>query len=189
MNRVPVIIESLCYLLSKLGQADKIQLVKLMYLADKYHLMNYGRTISDDYFYAFPHGPGGSDTLNVLEFDGYVLGKYLPMAKTLLKKGEGFEYLPAKKCKPDSLPMLSESDIEALDFVADHFGTMDKWELVDYTHELPEWKRYEALLLSGKTKREPIKTDELLWIVIDKYFSASKEHIQESLDILTGTDD
>lgn len=188
MNRIPVIIESLCYLLSKLGNVDKIHLVKLMYLADRYHLMNYGRTISDDEFIALSNGPAGSKTMDVLEFDGYVLGNHLGMAKSLLKQGEGYQYLPRKKCEPDSLQMLSESDIEALDFVVDHFGTMDKWDVVDYTHKLPEWKQYKHLFESGKTKRESIKTDELLWIVIDKHFSVSEEHVQGSLEILTGTD-
>ena len=68
MNKITAIIESLCYLLVKLKKADKIHLIKLMYLADKYHLMNYGRTITGDEYFAFPKGPGGSKTMDVLNF-------------------------------------------------------------------------------------------------------------------------
>ncbi|TFH27034.1 MAG: DUF4065 domain-containing protein, partial [Promethearchaeota archaeon] len=162
MNRVPVIIEGLCYILSRLHRLDKIHLVKLMYLADKYHLMNYGRTISGDDFIALPHGPAGSRTMDVLEFDGYILGEYADKATELLVQGEGYEYLPGKKCSTDQLEMLSISDIESLDFAIDNFGTMDKWDVVHYTHSLPEWKRFEPLFNKGMTKRESIRITEVL---------------------------
>jgi len=189
MNKIPVIVEALCYLLSKLKQADKIQLVKLMYLADKYHLMNYGRTISDDVFIALGNGPAGSRTMDVLEYDPYVLGDCLSMAKGYFKKGKGHQYLVGDKCDAESLEMLSESDIEALDFVINNFGTMDKWAVVNYTHTLREWKQFEHLFDSGKTKKESLKTEDLLFPVGDRYFTISEEHIEESRKILTGTFD
>jgi len=150
--------------------------------------MNYGRTVSGDTFVALEHGPVGSQTMDILEFDLYILKEFLPMAKELFKNGEGFEYLPGSKCTIDALDMLSQTDIEALDFVVSHFGKMDKWKVVDYTHELPEWKRYQDLFKSGKTKKEPIRIDELLWMVSDEHFSVSVDHVHESLNILTGTD-
>jgi len=186
MNRVPVIIEGLCYILSKLNKLDKIHLVKLMYLADKYHLMNYGRTISGDDFNALPHGPAGSKTMDVLEFDSYVLGNYMSMAKKLLKKGKKYEYLPGRKCSVKQLEMLSMSDIEALDFAIENFGSMDQWKVVDYTHELPEWKPFKPLFDKKQTRIEPIKIEHVLLSPDDKYFSVSKKHIEESLKILTG---
>lgn len=188
MSKVHVIIEALCYLLLRLKQADKIHLVKLMYLADKYHLMNYGRTISNDSFVAFKNGPAGSKTTDVLEFDGYVLGEYLDLAQQSIQKGEGFEYLPGEGCSLGSFDMLSESDIEALDFVIDNFGKMDKWEVVDYTHKLKEWKQFKPLFDSGKTRSEPIKTEDLLLSVNDKYFNIGEEHLKESHEILSGID-
>lgn len=189
MNRIPSIIESLCYLLTKLKKADKIYLVKLMYLADKYHLMHYGRTISGDNFIALENGPAGSRTMDVLEFDRHVLGKHMEYAKRLFAQGNGFEYLPGAGCSVDRLEWLSESDIDALDFTINNFGNMDQWSVVDYTHKLPEWKKFEFLLKSGKSKQEKIKTDEVLSITKDKYFSVSEEHMAESHKILTGTFD
>jgi uncharacterized phage-associated protein len=186
MNKVPVILEALCYLLSKLKRADKIHLVKLMYLADKYHLMNYGRTISGDSFVAFENGPAGSKTTDILEFDGYVLREYIDLAKQLIKKGEGYQYLPSEECPLDSFDMLSESDIDALDFVINNFGKMDQWDVVDYTHQLKEWKQFKPLFDSGETRRELIKTEELLWPTDDKYFHIPEEHLKESYEILTG---
>lgn len=182
-------IEALCYLLSKLQKADKIHLVKLMYLADKYHLMNYGRTITNDEFKAFENGPAGSRTMDVLDFDPFVLGKDIGLAKKLFQRGEGHEYLPGEKCLTHENEMLSESDIEALDFAVANFGKMNKWEVVDYTHTLQEWKQYESSFKKHLTKREPIKTEEVLLSPNDKYFHVQKEHIEQSLEILTGTFD
>ena len=92
MNKIPTIIESLAYLLSKLGALDKIHLVKLMYLADKYHILNYGRTISEDNFFAFQNGPAGSKTMDILEFDSYVLQEYMPLAKKLIETNNENEF-------------------------------------------------------------------------------------------------
>jgi uncharacterized phage-associated protein len=187
MNRVPVIIEALCYLLSRMKKADKIHLVKLMYLADKYHLMNYGRTITGDDFMAFENGPAGSRTMNVLGFNQFVLGKEMGKAKRLLKKGEGFQYLPGETCSRDQLEMLADTDVEALDFVVEKFGRMDQWTVVDYTHKLKEWKQFEQLFKEGKTRRATIKTEEVLSRE-DKYFPVPEEHLKESRKILTGAD-
>lgn len=189
MNKIAATIEALCYLLSKLKQADKIHLVKLMYLADKYHLMNYGRTITNDEFKAFDNGPAGSRTIDVLEFDAFVLGKDISLAKKLFQKGEGYTYLPGKGCLTHEIEMLSESDIEALDFVIANFGKMNQWDVVKYTHTLQEWKQYEARFRDHLTKRESIKTEDVLLCPNDEYFHVSKKHIEQSLEMLTGTFD
>jgi len=185
MNKTPVIIEAIGYLLFRLKQADKIKLVKLMFLADKYHAMNYGRTISDDAFLAFPHGPGGSRTMDILEYDPLVIGKHIKLARGIFKQGKGHSYFAGVTCNPKSFTMLSESDFEALDFVINNFGPMNTWDLVDYTHKLKEWKRFKSLFLSGQKKPEPIKSEDLLWPVQDKFFSVEQEHLKESLYSMT----
>jgi uncharacterized phage-associated protein len=189
MNGIPAIIQSLCYLLSQLDKADKLQLVKLMYLADKYHLMKYGRTVSGDDFYAFEHGPAGSKTINVLNFDKRELGSHLDTAKRLFKKGQGeYEFVPGEKCERVSLTMLSDTDMEALEFVLKTFGKMGK-KVIDYSHKLPEWKKYKSLFVTKTTKREPIRTEEVLSRTGDRYFTIADDHIEESRKILTGTYD
>lgn len=189
MNKIPATIEALCYLLSKLEAADKIFLVKLMYLADKYHLMNYGRTITNDEFFAFENGPAGSRTTDVLEFDPYVLGSCITMAKDLIRKGDGHQYLPGSKCESHEAEMLSESDIEALDFVLEKFGKMNQWDLVDYTHTFREWKQYEDRFKRHETRRESISTEDVLSNPGDDYFDVPDEHLAESREMLTGTFD
>jgi len=189
MNKIKTIIEALCYLLVKLGKADKIHLVKLMYLADKYHLMNYGRTITGDDFIAIGHGPAGSKTMDVLEYDPYVLGNLEKQAGELFIKGDGHAYLPGQNCSPHNLEMLSATDVEALNFSIEYFGKQDQWDVVEYTHSLPEWKRYEKLFQKGLTKREDIRLIDVLSNPQDKYFNISPDHLKISCEIAMGSFD
>jgi len=56
------VIETIIYILRKIKKADKIKIIKLVYLANKYHLAKYGRTITGDDYYAIEHGPVGTAT-------------------------------------------------------------------------------------------------------------------------------
>src|SRR6187549_461447 len=59
--------EALAYLAWKSpGGLDKYRACKLLFLADKYHLVKYGRTITGDVYYALPLGPAPTRTLNIL---------------------------------------------------------------------------------------------------------------------------
>lgn len=44
--------------------------------------------------------------------------------------------------------LLSESDIEALDFSMNNFAKFSPYELSEITHAYPEWSRYQDLLES-----------------------------------------
>src|SRR4030042_4954455 len=68
MRDESAIIESLHYLLKKLQHADKLKLVKLLFFADKYHLLKYARQISGDNYHALPAGPIPSGALDILNF-------------------------------------------------------------------------------------------------------------------------
>lgn len=63
------IIQAVCYILGRIGKANKLKLVKLLYLADKCHLVRYGRTITGDEYWAMDYGPVGSTAKDILGFD------------------------------------------------------------------------------------------------------------------------
>lgn len=72
MHTTATIIEALYYIHSKTGETDKLKLTRLIYLADKYHLIHYGRTITNDDYYVMEHEPVGTtakDVLNPSEFN------------------------------------------------------------------------------------------------------------------------
>jgi len=182
-----IIIETLYYILCKIGEADKVKLIKLIYLADKYHLIRYGRTITNDNYYAMEYGPVGATLKDILSFDRYYLSKqeYEYLSKLIEKKGEhNFQ----AKDADISFDMLSESDREALDFVIEHFGYMDSRALSEYTHQYLEWNQYTNLFKEGLTKRKRLEIYELLSTVKDDLLTKGipEEHIRETEKILTG---
>ncbi|MDZ7696052.1 MAG: Panacea domain-containing protein [Deltaproteobacteria bacterium] len=186
------IIQALCFLLNDIpeNQADKIKLVKLLFLSDKCHLIRYGRTISDDDFWVMPRGVVGSVTKDVLEFDenneNYPDDPEYEYARKMLQKVGDHSYRANYACDIDNVDQLSETDIEALRLIAKHFGHLSGWDLVRLTHRYPEWEQYKELFESGEIKREKLDTEELLSAFPDGPFSMPNEHVEESRDILSG---
>lgn len=188
MVETATIIEALHYILSKVAPADKIKLIKLIYLADKYHLIRYGRTVTNDDYYAMEYGPVGSVVKDILGFDSDLLSKEeYEYAERMLEKIDQHTF----KAKDYILDydMLSDSDKEALDFVIEKFGKMTTWELSEYTHKYPEWYKYESLFKNKMARRERIDTKELLSVLENDPLGMPEEHIEETKKILTGTYD
>ena len=138
------IIQALNYIAcSQLGHTvNSMKAYKLLWLADRYHLRHYGRTISGDEYYALPHGPVPMNAMNIVE------GK-----PTLLKDGSnGISYIRKSKrynftsLLPPRMEVFSTSDKEALDLVLAEYGKKTWWELSDLSHTFPEWKEYETKL-------------------------------------------
>jgi len=115
---------------------NRLKLVKLLWLADRYHLLKYGRMILKDDYYALENGPVPSKTLNIAKSPEDVYSSmYLVKSQHVVKSKAEAEF-----------SMFSESDIEVLDLVWKEFGGFDQWELCEITHEYPEWKRFEKEL-------------------------------------------
>ena len=177
------IIESLYYILRKIGKADKLKLTQLMYLADKYHLLYFGRTITNDDYYATQYGIVGTTIKDILSFDPFLPEEQSFLSKeekdyflNLIEKIENYNF----KVKETDIPfnMLSETDKEALNFIIEKFGSMSSSELVELTHKYPECYKYKNLFNSKLTKRKRIDTIELLSTIDNDPLEVSKEHIE-----------
>ncbi len=121
------------------GCMSHLKLMKLLYLADRESLAQFGAPISGDSPVAMPHGPVLSMTLDLMDgnvrpsqdgWDAWVTAKEnyeVSLARSLLSR--------------DELDELSDNDIDTLSVVWDRFGQMDRWAIRDYTHDhCPEWK-------------------------------------------------
>jgi uncharacterized phage-associated protein len=182
------IIQAFCYLLSKIKKADKLKLIKLLYLADKYHILRYARTITNDEYWAMDYGPVGSTAKDILGFDAELLSKEFKYAQKMLKKVDQHNFTLGTRCTIKELDKLSETDIEALDFVSDHFGSLSSKELIKLTHRYPEWAQYKDSFKNQMTKREKIESKELLSVLPSDILAVSKEHLEESAKIFSGLD-
>ena len=167
MNDTRKIIQALTYIAYQQPghKINSMKAYKLLWLADRYHLRQYGRTITGDIFFALPHGVVPSDAKNVVEHqathsptdekyrDKYIkrLGKYSFQAIT----------------EPDVM-LFSDSDQEVLDKILQVFGALDQYELEKLSHKFPEWLAYESKLRAEGTPKA-YKID------IDYFFDEAKE--------------
>jgi len=135
---------------------NKMAALKLLFFAEKYHLQQYGRMITDDTFFAMKHGPVASGARDVLSFDN--MNTNLGYSRDFIDNIDKNFYIEIDN--NNELDMLSETDIEALDFAINNFQHLNQWKLVDETHKYQEWKRYEKLFNENATNRVDIQKED-----------------------------
>ncbi|HEV7484527.1 MAG TPA: Panacea domain-containing protein [Thermoanaerobaculia bacterium] len=125
---------------------DKMKAAKLLFHADKYHLLKYGRPVIGDQYACMEYGPVPSASLNVMNDVIAHDEHFLPLAKDLFD-----EYLTVERSmfrkypvfrarKEPDLDVFSDSDVEALDHAQKTFGATPAWKLSEQSHEEPSWK-------------------------------------------------
>jgi uncharacterized phage-associated protein len=111
-----------------------LKLLKLLYLADRAALQRWGRPISYDSYYSLDKGPLLSTTYNRIndepnpDFESY-WQKYI--------RTEGYEVVLRQNTPKDQ---LSPAELRILEEVYAEHGSKNRWELVKYTHLLPEYQ-------------------------------------------------
>ena len=126
--------QAAAYLLRRHGEPmPYIKLIKLLYLADRRALIETGYPITGDRLVSMPKGPVLSQILDLITWESRDEGSEWRKHVSL-----PFNYL-VMAIGPRDQGRLSDYDRSALDAVFDEFGRMDKWDVVDHTHTLPEW--------------------------------------------------
>lgn len=115
------------------GTISSIKLTKLLYLADRESLVEYGFPISYDYGVSMPRGPALTATLDLTRGEGGRSGQ----AKwdEWIADRENHNVSLQRKFVREDLDELSDADIEILERTWSKFGGMNRWELVKYTHD------------------------------------------------------
>lgn len=118
-----------------------LKAVKLVYLSDRESIARYGFPILDERRVCMKHGPVNSFTYD------HIKGEVPPEDDggwgDFLSDRAGHDVGLANDClTTDDLDELSDADLETLEAVWDKFGSLDQWQLVDFTHDIanvPEW--------------------------------------------------
>lgn len=127
------------YLLAK-GESTMphLKLMKLLYLADRRSMNDFGYPISGDKVVAMPHGPVLSMTLD--HINGFAISCEDGWESWISDKAD---HRVSLKRTPsiDILDELSAADRTTLDATWAEFGHMGQWEIRDYTHDhCSEWR-------------------------------------------------
>lgn len=183
-EQVKTIVQTLHFILSRIGQADKKKLIKLLFLADKHHLQLYGKTITNDNYRAMKHGPVGSIALDILNFNmEWLEQEQIDYAENFI---DGIDDLNRRAKSHCQYEMLSELDEKSLGFIIDRFGKLNSDALEAITHKYPEWSIHEKDILSGAKDCVEINTEELFSTIKEYPPNISEEHIKNSQDIYCG---
>lgn len=140
-------VAAMAYVLDSLGEVDKVKLMKLIYLADREHLLRHDRTITGGRLVAMDHGPLPSECLSVINGDlGEDVYSVFHVVDYTVSLREEASY---------DAEVLTETDKKVLDEVIREYGHAGTWELRDRTHRLPE---YTAFYQAGTSTTIPVES-------------------------------
>lgn len=173
------IVQALDYLaqLEPDKKMNKMKAYKLLCLADKYHIRQYGRSITNDNYFAMTYGTVPSTTKDLLDgvinndlFDEYI---------------EQVDQHTYKSKKEANLKVFSETDLSSINLIYNTFKDKDQFELSSHSHLFPEWTRFQKKLKNPKEKNSfKIKKDDFfintddgtgLFVDDDELLSLTKE--------------
>lgn len=139
-----------------------LALMKLLYLVDRAALVRYGRPVTGDRVVAMKHGPVLSRVYDLVS-----------QKKQELPESEWHQFIPrpnsyvftVKFSGVPEVSELSQAEVALIDEVFAEFRGMSEWDLVAYTHMLPEWSdpkdtslpiAFEEILHGAKVPEETI---------------------------------
>lgn len=135
------------------GRLNFIKLLKLLYLADRTALVDYGRPITFDTYFSLEYGPIPSHTKDLAERTAFVEGGDYWTTHISPRRDDHVDLTD-----DPGTDHLSEVEIEALREADDEYGEMEPFDLVDRLHhELPEWEAPD-----GPREREKIDYEDIL---------------------------
>lgn len=129
--------EMAVYLLSKAGdRMAYIKLLKLLYLAERQAMARWGESISGDHFVSMPHGPVLSQTYDLIKG----VTDNSPWS-SWIKDEANYEVSLCREFDKNELEELSHSELKILDKTYESFGSLSRFEIVEYTHDnCAEWE-------------------------------------------------
>jgi len=123
-----------CFFLEKAGgRLPYLSLIKLIYLTDREAIQRWHTPLTRDCYYSLPHGPIVSRTLDLVTDDGQLDPSYW---HRFISPPQDYDVTLLDAPERDT---LSRAETKLLDEIFAQYGRMDKWQLRDFTHTLPEY--------------------------------------------------
>lgn len=155
--------EVIIWLANRKPKIDVYHVVKCAFLADKYHLNEYGRPITGDTYNAAPYGPLGQVVYGLLSGEPFALLALGGNGQPPFSVNRSFPF-DVTAVREANLDKLSGSDVEALEYAVREFADLSFDEIYLLTHNDPAYAnadgfsmRYEDFLSSSKDRDEKIQ--------------------------------
>ena len=146
------------------GRMSYLKLIKLLYLLDREALLRWGRPVTTDRYVAMNNGPVVSRIHDMIR-DEPAPGT-VSIWRQFISAPANYEVTLAAEPERDELSRAEESLIEE---VFSRYGKLSRWDLVNLSHELPEWQdpngsaipiQYRDILRAGNKTEGEIATVE-----------------------------
>ena len=131
------------------GIINKMKAYKLIWLSDRSHLRNFGRTILNDTYFALKNGPIPSNTKDIVE--NYDLPENEQQHRDIFLEIVGKYDFKAKN--EIDKAVFSETDLSVMEDIYKNFGDKTPFQLSDISHFYPEWKKFENSLENANASR------------------------------------
>jgi len=115
-------------------EIDKLKLIKLIYLAERDFVFQYGHPMLYDEFFSLQHGPICSSTLTGIngEIDNEIWAQFISI--------QGYKVKAIKNFTRDEYDEISDAEFDLLKATWDSFGWMNASEIREYSHKnCPEY--------------------------------------------------
>jgi uncharacterized phage-associated protein len=130
-----------------------LKAVKLVYLADRASIAQFGYPMLEERRVSMRHGPVNSYTYD------HIKGEVWPendggWSEFVADRANHDVGLASEGIVFDDLDELSDSEVATLQAVWDEFGGMTQWQLVEYVHDkanVPEWEDPKETGQNSKT--------------------------------------
>ena len=125
------------------GSLNIMKLIKLMYLAERESLEQYGEPMIGDTLASMPHGPVVSITLD--HINAFIQSEEGGWDDWITDRSNHNVSLKTEGDPTDRLLELSEADLNIINITYAKFGYMNQYQIRDYTHDhCGEWENPEG---------------------------------------------
>jgi uncharacterized phage-associated protein len=131
------LVQALAFFASRgVNDLDTMKAVKLLYFADRRHLLKYGRPIMGDDYYCMKNGPIPTNALGHIQdaLSTSPTGDHDPLFDEYLGVDRTVQYARFTSKKAPDLDVFSPTDIEVLNDVVQVCGNESAWKLRELTH-------------------------------------------------------
>ena len=152
------------------------QITALLYLADKEHLIRYGRTITECSYFTYLGGFFNPTIKNILfleELDEDIV-------KHIQNSLEIIDLAYRSKEGTCNFEMLSETDRNVIEFIVKNFT--DTENICNYVLSYPEMSKYKSFFNKHPNEIKEIKIKDM-FSIIDNKMDATKEDIELAEDL------
>lgn len=166
---------------------NHLKLMKLLWAADRYHLRQFGRTISGDTYVAMKNGPVASEGLDIIRESPSGFSTLSEEERKFVNRFILFSHNEVSLKSSSGEDLLSPSEKMMIKKAWDSFKSFDHFVLAnEVTHSYPEWSKFAGFFKEPQNVRhrqDMSLEDFFLNPEEDDFFTQDPEVLEAARDI------